>query len=162
MPINHSLSTKMVKRTSCVCVFDIVYIPRTASHLDLNTHIHFHPSHRHTLTEVYKLTTVESWKVDLNTLEAILTAFFKLCQSDLFARTLLYFEVLMYYTWPHSRWNRINQGIRVKGWEESAAFRREVNGECTMCTLISWSASFYVYYCTMSNLWRHNKELCTT
>ena len=49
--------------------------------------------------------------------ETTLTAFFKLCQTDIFARTLLYVEVPSYYTWSHKRWSKRKQGARVEGWE---------------------------------------------
>ncbi|GFX98538.1 ATP-dependent DNA helicase [Trichonephila clavipes] len=45
-----------------------------------------------------------------------LTAFFHLCQNDTFARTLLYSEVLRYYTWNTSKkeWHRRIQGTPVE------------------------------------------------
>ncbi|KAL0902327.1 hypothetical protein ABMA27_000223 [Loxostege sticticalis] len=47
-----------------------------------------------------------------------LTAFFRLCQADEFARTLFYVEVPRYYTWDASRkeWKRRVQGAPVDGW----------------------------------------------
>lgn len=47
-----------------------------------------------------------------------LTAFFQLCQTDPFAKTLLYAEVPRYYTWNASRkeWKRRIQGARVEDW----------------------------------------------
>lgn len=46
-----------------------------------------------------------------------LTAFFKLCQTDTFAKTLLYCEVSQYYTWDSSKktFNRRKQGKVVEG-----------------------------------------------
>ena len=44
-----------------------------------------------------------------------LTEFFVLCQSDDFARTLLYQEVPQYYTWSRKTWNRRKQGKDVAG-----------------------------------------------
>lgn len=49
--------------------------------------------------------------------ETTLTAFFKLCQSDVFAKTLLYAEVPTYYTWQQVKvWKRRIQGIPVEGY----------------------------------------------
>ena len=42
--------------------------------------------------------------------QTTLTAFFKLCQADPFARTLLYHQVPAYYTWANSKWCRRKQG----------------------------------------------------
>ena len=47
--------------------------------------------------------------------ETTLTAFFKLCQEDEFARTRLYHEVLSYYTWKSNSWHRRKEGSRVNG-----------------------------------------------
>lgn len=46
-----------------------------------------------------------------------LTAFFKLCETDTFARTLLYSEVPQYYTWnaPSKAFQRRKQGTPVEG-----------------------------------------------
>lgn len=38
--------------------------------------------------------------------DTTLTAFFKLCESDPFARTLLYSDVPQYYTWLAKKWQR--------------------------------------------------------
>jgi hypothetical protein len=42
-----------------------------------------------------------------------LTEFFKLCQNDTFAKTLLYVEVPQYYTWDNKnkQWNRRKRGL---------------------------------------------------
>lgn len=47
-----------------------------------------------------------------------LTAFFELCNSDMFAQTLLYAEVPAYYTWNASskKFQRRKQGTAVEGW----------------------------------------------
>lgn len=47
-----------------------------------------------------------------------LTAFFHLCRTDPFARTLRYYEVPTYYTWVRASktWRRRVQGISVDGW----------------------------------------------
>ena len=47
-----------------------------------------------------------------------LLAFFKLCEIDDFARTLLYAQVPTYFTWNSSqkRWNRRKQGSEVPGY----------------------------------------------
>ncbi|KAL8580067.1 hypothetical protein ACOMHN_065116 [Nucella lapillus] len=51
--------------------------------------------------------------------ETTLTAFFKLCQSDEFARTLLYAEVPTYFRWIKSgkKWKRYERGQAVEGQE---------------------------------------------
>ncbi|KAL8614341.1 hypothetical protein ACOMHN_007679 [Nucella lapillus] len=51
--------------------------------------------------------------------ETTLTAFFKLCQSDEFARTLLYPEVPTYFRWIKSgkKWKRYERGQAVEGQE---------------------------------------------
>lgn len=43
------------------------------------------------------------------------TAFFELCESDEFARTLLYSDVTHYYTWTAKEWIRRKQGTPVDG-----------------------------------------------
>jgi len=45
-----------------------------------------------------------------------LTAFFDLCSSDDFARTLLYHEVPEYYTWSNTRFSRKKRGLDVEGY----------------------------------------------
>ncbi len=47
--------------------------------------------------------------------DTTLTAFFKLCQRDDFARTLYYHEVPSYYTWKNKMWNRRKLGLPVDG-----------------------------------------------
>lgn len=44
-----------------------------------------------------------------------LTAFFQLCESDEFARTLLYSDVTHYFTWTAKKWQRRKQGTPVIG-----------------------------------------------
>ena len=39
-----------------------------------------------------------------------LTAFFKLCQTDRLAKTLLYAEVPSYFTWSNNKWNKRQKG----------------------------------------------------
>ena len=46
--------------------------------------------------------------------ETTLTAFFKLCRTDAFARTLMYNQVPSYYTWTKT-WNRRKRGVAVDG-----------------------------------------------
>ncbi|KAL8614848.1 hypothetical protein ACOMHN_063198 [Nucella lapillus] len=56
-----------------------------------------------------------------------LTAFFSLCHSDDFAKTLMYCEVLTYYTWNNKKWQRRKQGQDVENWpgiKASAAIAR--------------------------------------
>ena len=51
--------------------------------------------------------------------QTTLTAYFKLCQIDSFAKTLLYQEVPTYYTWKSlekpKMWKRHTQGKKVQG-----------------------------------------------
>lgn len=49
-----------------------------------------------------------------------LTAFFVLCQNDLFAKTMLYEEVPAYFTWNAStkKFHRRKQGTAVDGWHD--------------------------------------------
>ena len=51
----------------------------------------------------------------MNPKDTTLTAFFKLCQQDEFAKTLFYHEVPSYYTWSNNRWNRRKRGSEVIG-----------------------------------------------
>ncbi|KAL8617178.1 hypothetical protein ACOMHN_014348 [Nucella lapillus] len=56
-----------------------------------------------------------------------LTAFFSLCHSDDFAKTLMYCEVPKYYTWNNKKWQRRKQGQDVENWpgiKASAAIAR--------------------------------------
>lgn len=45
-----------------------------------------------------------------------LLAFFKLCQSDNFSKTLLYSEVPAYYVWNNNNFIRRKRGVPVVGW----------------------------------------------
>ncbi|KAL4084748.1 hypothetical protein QTP88_027663 [Uroleucon formosanum] len=45
-----------------------------------------------------------------------LQAFFKICQTDNFARTLLYPQVASYYEWKNKNFVRRKQGQNVEGW----------------------------------------------
>lgn len=56
--------------------------------------------------------------VVLNPLEITLAVFVISCPCNLFARTMLYVEDLVYYTRVHDRWNRRKQGTRFVGWVE--------------------------------------------
>ncbi|XP_014666794.1 PREDICTED: uncharacterized protein LOC106808547 [Priapulus caudatus] len=47
--------------------------------------------------------------------DTALTAFFKLCQEDDFARTLLYNQLPAYYTWS-KKWARMKKGDSVEGY----------------------------------------------
>lgn len=51
-----------------------------------------------------------------NPKKTTLLAFFKLCQKDDFAKTLLYFEVPAYYVWNNNTFERRKRGIDVEGW----------------------------------------------
>ena len=52
-----------------------------------------------------------------NRRKTTLTAYFELCQEDLFARELIYPEVPKYYTWctTNKEWKRRRQGTPVNG-----------------------------------------------
>lgn len=45
-----------------------------------------------------------------------LLAFFQLCQTDNFAKTLLYLEVPAYYVWNKNNFVRRKRGVAVEGW----------------------------------------------
>lgn len=47
-----------------------------------------------------------------------LTEFFKLCQQDPYAKTLLYSQVPQYYTWNNKCWKRRKMGNAVNGWPD--------------------------------------------
>ena len=47
--------------------------------------------------------------------DTTLTAFFRLCQQDQFAATLLYHEVPSYFTWSNNSWKRRKVGALVAG-----------------------------------------------
>ena len=53
--------------------------------------------------------------VALNPKDTTLTAFFKLCQRDDFAKTLLYHQIPSYYTWSNNTWHRRKRGADVEG-----------------------------------------------
>ena len=61
------------------------------------------------------------------------TAFFELCQTDYFAKTLLYAEVPRYYTWNASKkeWKRRVQGAPVENWPGVKA--ADALGMCIYC-----------------------------
>ncbi len=50
-----------------------------------------------------------------NPRDTTLTAFFKLCQQDVFARTLFYIDVPSYYIWKMHTWARRKKGMAVEG-----------------------------------------------
>uniref|UniRef100_A0A1I8G2V9 ATP-dependent DNA helicase n=1 Tax=Macrostomum lignano TaxID=282301 RepID=A0A1I8G2V9_9PLAT len=63
-----------------------------------------------------------SWRQNASTKaraprDSTLTAFFKLCRTDEFARGLVYTEVPSYFVWHHSEreWRRAKKGSRVEG-----------------------------------------------
>jgi hypothetical protein len=47
--------------------------------------------------------------------DTTLTAFFKRCQEDPFAQTLLYHQMPSYYTWNNNQWSRRKRGSEVEG-----------------------------------------------
>eukprot|EP00106_Octopus_bimaculoides_P009294 XP_014776736.1 PREDICTED: uncharacterized protein LOC106873752 [Octopus bimaculoides] len=73
-------------------------IQQLAIHLENGQRIYFTPSTAATVVEYLKDTT--------------LTAFFKLCNVDTFAETLLYHQVSSYYTWNNNTWkHRIGRQV---------------------------------------------------
>ena len=60
-------------------------------------------------------TAANAQQVATNSKDTTLMAFFKLCQTDAFAKTLLYVEVPSYYTWVNNRWQRRKKGQVVVG-----------------------------------------------
>lgn len=81
-------------------------VMQLAVHLENGQRVYYRPGQERIIAEAPSDTT--------------LTAFFKLCQTDAFARTLLYAEVPTYYTFSDSskRWSRRVRGKRrVPGWE---------------------------------------------
>ena len=62
-----------------------------------------------------------------NPKDTTLTGFFKLCQTDPLAKTLLYDEVPGYFTWEKNKWNKRKQGAPVadfKGYFKTEALGR--------------------------------------
>ncbi|CAI6354200.1 unnamed protein product [Macrosiphum euphorbiae] len=47
-----------------------------------------------------------------------LLAFFDLCKTDDFAKTLLYVDLPSNYVWKNDRFERRKRGINVNGWPE--------------------------------------------
>ncbi|XP_077264817.1 uncharacterized protein LOC143898893 [Temnothorax americanus] len=48
--------------------------------------------------------------------QTTLLAFFELCKTDEFAKTLLYYEVPSYYVWKNNKFERRKRGKDVDGW----------------------------------------------
>lgn len=72
----------------------------------------------------------------MNPPDTTLTAFFKLCSEDNFAKTLLYSEVPTYYTWNKlkKKFNRRKNGITVENQDEirkSNVIGRVYTVQCT-------------------------------
>ncbi|UYV74337.1 hypothetical protein LAZ67_11003112 [Cordylochernes scorpioides] len=61
-------------------------------------------------------TTANAENVISNPRDTTLTAFFKLCNQDTFARTLLYCEVPSFYTWTNNKFLGRKQGTPVEGY----------------------------------------------
>lgn len=76
-------------------------ITHLAVHLENNQRVYFTRETAHNVLENPRKTT--------------LTAFFELCQSDDFAKTLLYCQVAAYYTWKNNQFHRRKQGQDVDG-----------------------------------------------
>lgn len=74
----------------------------------------------------------------------------------------MYAEVPVYHTWAHNRCNRCMQGACFESGKKHDLYS-EVgpSGGCTLCTLIRRNTSCRIYCCTLSGLWRHNREACT-
>lgn len=77
-------------------------------------------------------TSQTAQKVVNQPLNTTLTAFFKLCQNDPFAKTLFYPDVPSYYTWDTSRrvFSRQKKGISVEGFD--GVFRDNAIGRVYM------------------------------
>ncbi|XP_047534370.1 uncharacterized protein LOC125069008 [Vanessa atalanta] len=72
-----------------------------AIHLENGQRVYFSPDNVHGVVENPPKTT--------------LTAYFDLCNSDSFAKTLLYHEVIHYYTWASNKFTRRKRGEDVTG-----------------------------------------------
>ena len=61
-------------------------------------------------------TEANARQVAQNPKDSTLMAFFRLCQADSFARTLLYHQVPSYYTWKGNKWSPRKKGQSVPGY----------------------------------------------
>ena len=77
------------------------FVEKLVVHLENGQRVHFTPQTARQVVDVPQHTS--------------LTAFFHLCQSDDFARTLTYIEVPAYYTFSNKRFKRRKQGTPVEG-----------------------------------------------
>ncbi|XP_055307038.1 uncharacterized protein LOC129571291, partial [Sitodiplosis mosellana] len=100
-------------------------------------------------------------------LSTTLTAFFQLCESDDFAKTLLYSDVTHYYTWISKKWQRRKQGTPVDG--HPGVFHADTmgrlytvhpnNAECYYLRLLLINV---VGPCSFQHLRTVNGDLCQT
>ncbi|XP_063912265.1 uncharacterized protein LOC135129114 [Zophobas morio] len=76
-----------------------------AVHLENDQRLYFNPNDFNNVTE----------KVN-NPQKTTLLAFFDLCKTDNFAKTLLYVELPSYYVWKSTKFERRKRGNNVDGW----------------------------------------------
>ncbi|XP_063920741.1 uncharacterized protein LOC135135573 [Zophobas morio] len=74
-------------------------------HLENGQRVYFNPNDFNNVTE----------KVN-NPQKTTLLAFFDLCKTDNFAKTLLYVEIPSYYVWKSTKFERRKRGNNVDGW----------------------------------------------
>jgi len=70
-----------------------------------------------------------------------LQAFFQICQTNNFARTLLYPQVVWYYVWKNKNFVRRKQGQNVEGWpgvKKDTALGRVIQSTQTMLNVTSF------------------------
>ncbi len=101
--------------------------------------------------------------------ETTLTAFFKLSQKDPFARTLLYADVPVFYTWANKKWSRRKRGIELEGRGEDAVFKSDAIGrvytvhpnqqECFYLRLLLHTVRGPISF---EDLRTFEREICTT
>ncbi|KAF0696189.1 ATP-dependent DNA helicase, partial [Aphis craccivora] len=78
---------------------------RLSVHLENGRRVYFNPNDSSRLTDMIN-----------NLLKTTLLAFFDLCKTDDFAKTLLYVDVPSYYVWKNNIFERRKRGINVNGW----------------------------------------------
>ncbi|XP_023223323.1 uncharacterized protein LOC111624650 [Centruroides sculpturatus] len=76
-----------------------------AVHLENGQRVYFNLNDANHLTNIVN-----------NPVKTMLTAFFDLCKTDNFAKTLLYVEIPSFYVWKNNRFERRKRGNDVDGW----------------------------------------------
>jgi len=74
-------------------------------HLENGQRVYFNPNESSRLTDMIN-----------NPPKTTLLAFFVICKTDDFAKTLLYVDAPSYYVWKNNRFERRKRGINVNGW----------------------------------------------